>query len=556
MKTILAILFACCTSLTAFSQQLTLNGTLMTDVKAPVPATRISVAGIENTTDSKGQFKIVLLGDFSEGERIIINIIKPGWVINYPLDGQWNLPNVKLQNIQTLDVIIVRKGSKALWTHARIEKHITRLSDEIARLKKAGDSPRPIDFSFYLREWAEQYGFTPEQVKSAFDDWAKAVEKSDDYRTLGLRAFYQNNFPLAAENFVKAAQKDEGQIKPVQEQLDRKAISAYQNRKDAGNSFKNSYQFREALEQYNLAKLRLAELISKDKHRYEQAEIEVFIGLAKQDLGISVKGEEGNRLLSEAVDSYKRALAIFTREQSPQNWAMTQNNLGIALWAQGERVSGAESLKLLTEAIATYRNALLIYTREQLPQQWALTQDNLGSALSSLGERMGGAESLKLLAEAATAHRNALQIRTRERLPQNWATTQNNLGNALQRQGERTAGAEGLGLLTAAIAAYHSTLQVYTREQWPQQWAAIQINLGSALSSQSERMTAAEGVKLLAEAVTAYRNALLVYTPEKSPQQWALTQNNLGIALWSQGEQVAGAEGVKLLAVRSHDIVD
>nr|MDQ3012928.1 tetratricopeptide repeat protein [Acidobacteriota bacterium] len=330
----------------------------------------------------------------------------------------------QVANIQTLEVIIVPRGSKALWTNARIEKQIAKLSDEIAKLKKEGDTPRPIDFGFYLREWAEQFGFTPEQVKAAFDEWAKAVEKSDDYRTLGLRAFYQNNFPLAAENFVKAAQKDEGQIKPVQEQLDRRILSAYQNRKDAANSLTNSYQFREALEQYNLAKLRLAEVISKDKHRYEQAEIEVLISNTKQELGVRVEGAEGNRLLSEAVDSHKRVLAVFTREQSPQDWAMTQNNLGNTLSLQGERMAGNEGVKRLAEAVAAFRNALQVYTREQLPQQWAETQNNLGNALSSQGERMAGDEGLKLLAEAVTTHRAALQVRTRERLPQDWAITQ------------------------------------------------------------------------------------------------------------------------------------
>ena len=474
MKTISALLFACCLALTAFGQQLTLNGSLMTDEKSPVPATRVGVHGIDNTTDSKGQFKIVLPGDFSEGERVIIKVVKPGWVINHPLDGEWNLPNVKLQNIQTMDVIIVPKGSKALWTHARIENQVAKLSDEIARLRKEGDTPRPIDFSFYLREWAEQYGFTTEQVKAAFDDWAKAVEKSDDYRTLGLRAFYQNNFLLAAENFVKAAQKDEGQISSIQEQLDRKVLSAYQNRKDAGNSFTNSYQFREALEQYNFASLRLAELLSKDKHQYEQAEIERLTGNAKQKLGTRVEGAEGNRLLSEAVDSYKRAFAVFTREQLPQDWAITQNDLGNALSSQGERMAGEEGVRLLAESVSAFRGGLLVYTREQFPQQWAAMQNNLGNALSSQGERMAGEEGVRLLAESVSAFRAALRVRTQERLPQDWAATQNNLGNALKSQSERMAGEEGVRLLAEAASAYRGALLVYTSEQFPQQWAVAQ----------------------------------------------------------------------------------
>jgi len=56
---------------------------------------------------------------------------KPGWVINYPLDGQWNLPDTQLQNIQKLDIIIVPRGSKALWTHGRIESLISNLTNQL-----------------------------------------------------------------------------------------------------------------------------------------------------------------------------------------------------------------------------------------------------------------------------------------------------------------------------------------------------------------------------------------------------------------------------------------
>lgn len=547
MKSISALLLASCFALTAYGQRLILNGSLKTGEKAPVPATHISIHGIENTTDSKGLFKIVLPGDFSEGERVIIKVVKPNWVINYPLDGEWNLPNIKLQNIQTLNVIIVPKGSKSLWTNARIEKHIAKLSDEIARLKKEGDTPRSIDFSFYMREWADQYGFTPEQVKAAFDDWAKAVEKSDDHRTLGLRAFYQNNFLIAAENFVKAAQKDEEQIKQIDEQRDKKTLDAYQNRKDAANSFKNLYQFKEALEQYVIAKLRLAELRSKNMHQHEYTEVEVLIGGAKRELGIRVKGEEGNRLLSEAVDSYKKAFAIFTREEFPQDWAMTQNNLGGVLLSQGERMAGNQGLILLAEAEAAFRNALQVRTHEQLPQEWAITQNNLGLVLWSRGQRLAGEEGVKLLAEAINAYRNTLLVHTREQLPQQWAGTQNNLGNALWSQGNRVAGKEGVKLLADAVDAYHGALLVFTRERLPQQWAMTQDNLGITLWSQGQRVAGEEGVKLLAEAVAAYRNALLVQTRENLPQQWAGTQDNLGLALWSQGARMVGDEGVQLL---------
>lgn len=139
----------------ATAQRITLNGRLKTDSGISVPHTRISVAGgPSRTTDSKGQFSLPLSNDFREGERVIIIVHKPNWVINYPLDGEWNLPNTKLQSIQALDVIIVPRGSKALWTHARIEKEISKLSDQLAQAK------RPMEFSAYLNQLANKLGLT------------------------------------------------------------------------------------------------------------------------------------------------------------------------------------------------------------------------------------------------------------------------------------------------------------------------------------------------------------------------------------------------------------
>ena len=58
---------------------------------------------------------------------------------------------------------------------------------------------------------------------------------------------------------------------------------------------------------------------------------------------------------------------------------MTQNNLGNALWDLGRRSGGEEGRKLLGEAVAAYRSALEVRTKADLPQGWAMTQNNLGN---------------------------------------------------------------------------------------------------------------------------------------------------------------------------------
>ena len=108
------------------------------------------------------------------------------------------------------------------------------------------------------------------------------------------------------------------------------------------------------------------------------------------DLGERLGGPEGLRRLNEAVEAYRQALTVRKRDDLPQDWAMTQNNLGNASLGLGERFGGPEGLRRLSEAVEAYRQALTVYTRDDLPQLWATIENNLGNALTVLGERLGG----------------------------------------------------------------------------------------------------------------------------------------------------------------------
>src|SRR5438093_12079175 len=55
--------------------------------------------------------------------------------------------------------------------------------------------------------------------------------------------------------------------------------------------------------------------------------------------------------------AYRAALEVYTREQSPQDWAMTQNNLGNVFSALGARASGEQGAQYLQQSVAAYRAA-------------------------------------------------------------------------------------------------------------------------------------------------------------------------------------------------------
>jgi hypothetical protein len=95
--------------------------------------------------------------------------------------------------------------------------------------------------------------------------------------------------------------------------------------------------------------------------------------------------------VTRVVAAYRAALQE-SRERVPLDWAMTQNNLGIALPTLGERESGTARLE---EAVAAYRAALQEFTRERVPLQWAASLGSQGVALMVIADRANDAAGVE-----------------------------------------------------------------------------------------------------------------------------------------------------------------
>src|ERR1044072_9955038 len=137
----------------ATAQQIKLSGRLVTDTGEPVPNTKVRVEGEPAHTDANGGFNIALSSKLREGAKVTIVVEKKNWVINQPLDGEWNL------TATDLDVIIAPWGSKALWTPARIEKELKQKS-------------QAVDAAAYIEQLARKYGSTQQATTEAVDKWA------------------------------------------------------------------------------------------------------------------------------------------------------------------------------------------------------------------------------------------------------------------------------------------------------------------------------------------------------------------------------------------------
>lgn len=275
---------------------------------------------------------------------------------------------------------------------------------------------------------------------------------------------------------------------------------------------------------------------------YEQAEASI--------------GGERYELLTQAVAAYRSALTIYTREAAPLAYATAQSNLGISLRTQAELAEtfqpgfGPPGAQLLAEAVAAFRFALAVFTPDDTPDDWAGTQNDLAVTLRKQAELAGaggGAGQERLLAEAVAACRAALTVFTPRRAPLEWAAAEHNLGLAVSDQAALAQGFERERLLSDAIAAYRAVLTVYNRDQHPSDWAATQHNLAVALDDLADLADGPKQMWLLAEAVSAFRSALAVYTREEQPGDWAATQNNLANALDDLAALAQGSERLRLM---------
>jgi tetratricopeptide (TPR) repeat protein len=142
-----------------------------------------------------------------------------------------------------------------------------------------------------------------------------------------------------------------------------------------------------------------------------------------------------------AIEHYRQALTVRTKERDPLRFAATVQNLGTA-WRErpdGDRESNVRA------AIRCYGAALRVYRRDSFPAQHAALHNNLGNAYLSLP---GSAEAAQRNIRRALRHfARALEGRPRDRNPFEYAATQFNRGQAFARQAEFESGA---GLSEAA----------------------------------------------------------------------------------------------------------
>lgn len=140
------------------------------------------------------------------------------------------------------------------------------------------------------------------------------------------------------------------------------------------------------------------------------------------------KDPQSTELLHEAVTAYRKLLEYYTAEEMSDMCAMTQQNLAGALYQLSKKpVEASKRSRLLEESITLLKDALIIRREDRVPDEWAMTVQNMSIALRELGCLKGGESGRHFLKESVNAGQAALTVRTRDKNLYDWAMTKESL---------------------------------------------------------------------------------------------------------------------------------
>jgi tetratricopeptide (TPR) repeat protein len=319
---------------------------LVEDNDALTPASDVTVTLLQTRgktdTDEDGLFNLALPASFQPGIKVQLTVKKNEWVIYSPLDGEITIPAL---DTDLVEIRLVKKGSKKLCSAESIEKFIQEMAGKSTEQIRPEGKPQEIDFSRYIQDWAERYGFSPQRVKAEIDMWVTEAEQQNDPHQLGLAAYAKKNFGEAGKLFEESAAGKARRAHEAAAEAQHLTDEAIRDYRLAGDAHMNNYQFEQALIAYESARM----LTSRNDQPRLWSDLTVLIGNSEANIGIRTKGEGIRHHLGNAVTAYREALTIYTKDQLPQDWIDTSCNLAEALFLSSQFAKTSDHLAMLLD---------------------------------------------------------------------------------------------------------------------------------------------------------------------------------------------------------------
>lgn len=192
------------------------------------------------------------------------------------------------------------------------------------------------------------------------------------------------------------------------------------------------------------------------------------LGNALASFGTRAPEKEAISLINEAIEAYRLALSHFTKQDHPETWSMVQHNLGAALYLRGAKTETSDDrTRYYEEAVTIFSAALEIRRMDTHPELWAMTLQNLAVALKEQGRNIPGTDGRGLIEKSIRAFQKSLSIRTCEANPMEWAMTRENLALAEFALAEHINSKTSLEHFEAALVHVDAALEVYHPKSSP-----------------------------------------------------------------------------------------
>jgi tetratricopeptide (TPR) repeat protein len=247
-----------------------------------------------------------------------------------------------------------------------------------------------------------------------------------------------------------------------------------------------------------------------------RARVNLVLAIASRTSGVELKSMDS---LNAAVAYLHQALAEWTRERDPLEWAMAQRNLGRTLCDQ---VNLKLDTGLLRPAAAAFEDAMAVYQSRSDQIDAAEIQSQLGSLYEAIGRYEPGSENVR---KAVEYYRAALKGIDPQKFPGIWADTQIRLGNALRVLSFWEKGSKDI---EDSIAANRAALKIYSKQNNPIQWAEAQGQIAQSLTQLAEVTSNPDDYR---QAISLLRQILDGYPRERRPIEWGEIESAVGDAL-------------------------
>jgi tetratricopeptide (TPR) repeat protein len=227
------------------------------------------------------------------------------------------------------------------------------------------------------------------------------------------------------------------------------------------------------------------------------------------EFGRRIVKDRGRGHFAEAVKTMRLILSIQDGKPAYKDeLGRTRNNLANALKELSKRTDGEEGDRLIDEAIELFRQSVIVL--EQLPDKnnVLIARSNVAHALGVRAERKTGLVGAQDIDAALEMYEKIGRDLDKEKNPRLWAAVKQNEAELLRLVGQRqTDPARALVALKTSFELYQKLLTVIAKDTAPNHWALICAEMGHTLVAALPLLDENDRRRMSAHAVAAFETA-------------------------------------------------